>query len=68
MADGYIIKRKGKFLTERYKWSQIPYIFPDWQVFGIFQTAINWKDRPTHYCRVSMYEMCDMETLVWSEL
>jgi len=58
-----ILLREDKYLTERYQWSNLPALFPDWQAPDVMQIADKWKDRPTGWAVVEDAEVIDLDKL-----
>ena len=42
----YILKRNGKYLDDRYRWSKLPHSFPEWQFGAVLEMAMQFRDRP----------------------
>lgn len=61
----YMLKRKGRFLNERYQWSPLPHSFPEWQFSNVLQLAMMWKDRPLE---VGEIEDGNVDNVVWVKL
>jgi len=57
-----ILTRHNKYLTERYQWSDLPALFPDWQAPDVMQMMDKAKERPTGWAVVSS-KCVDLDTL-----
>ena len=57
-----ILTRDNKYLTEDYKWADLPHLFPSWQAPDVMQIADKWKDRPTGWAVVAG-GVVDLDTL-----
>ena len=61
----YILKRKNKYLSDRFKWVSIPHTFPEWHFRQIFPLTMQYRDRP-----LEVGEMKDgtLENAAWTKL
>jgi len=57
-----ILTRHNKYLTERYQWSDLPALFPDWQAPAVMQMMDKAQERPTGWAVVSS-KCVDLDTL-----
>jgi len=61
----YILKRKNKYLNERYRWSKLPHLFVEWEFSAVLPMAMRFRDRPLH-----VGEVIDgnLDSAIWTKL
>lgn len=61
----YILRRRGKYLNERYQWSNIPNAFPEWKFPAVLDLSMGFKD-----CPEMVGELHDgtLENAMWQEV
>ena len=57
-----IFTRGTKYLNERYHWTHIPHLFPEWQFEDVLGLAMGFPDRPDGYAMVSG-DVIDLDAL-----
>mgnify|MGYP007100104041 CR=1 FL=1 len=57
-----IFLRGSLFLNERYHWTHIPHLFPEWQTEDVLGLAMGFPDRPDGYAMVSG-DVIDLDAL-----
>ena len=62
-----LLERNGRYLNERYQWTLIPHVFPDWQFQGVLDEAMNYKDKPLRVGEVVDGEivLVEIKDLLW---
>ncbi len=61
----YLLRRNGKFLSERYDWGSTPNVFPEWQFPQVLEMSMNFKDRPLE---VGELIGSDLDNVIWTKL
>ena len=61
----YILRRRGRFLNDRYQWTLMPHSFPEWQFGAVLETAMQYKDRPQHVGEITGG---DLDRVVWQKV
>lgn len=61
-----VFRRGKKFLSERYRWGNVPDSFPVWMMDGLLNTISNMPDKPTHYVLVE--GDADLDKVEWTKL
>ena len=61
----YILKRKNKYLNERYWWSKFPHLFTEWEFYAVLPMAMQFRDRP-----LQVGEVIDgnLDSAIWTKL
>ncbi len=60
-----IIIRKDKFLNNRYQWSELPDLFPDWQFAAVMAVMMHERNtqKPTGWVIVDSKAVIDLDKL-----
>lgn len=61
----YILRRRGRFLNDRYQWTRLPHSFSEIEFTVVFPEAMNYRDRPQH---VGETKDGDLDRVVWKEV
>jgi len=48
-----IFTRGTKYLNERYHWTHIPHLFPEWQFPAVLRMAMGFTQKPDGFAMVS---------------
>lgn len=64
----YIFRRNGLYLSQFYKWTPVPCLFPEWQVTtGMFGLLKGWRDAPQEFAIVAGGGVVDLDAVTWDE-
>jgi len=63
-----IFKKDGLYLSERFEWQRIPYLFPTWHVHVVLGVMERAKQLPKEYAVVNGKGVIDLDNLEFVKL
>ncbi len=61
----YILRRRGKYLNDRYQWTVIPHAFSEVELMVVLPEAMNYRDRPQFVGEITGG---DLDRVVWKKV
>ena len=63
-----IFKKDSLYLSERFEWQRIPYLFPAWHVHVVLGVMERAKQLPQWYAVVDGKSVIDLDTLEFERM